>query len=809
MNIRRPFRVCAAALAVAVLVSGCKSDADRLSEYRSSGLEYAANGDQARAIIQYRNALKIDPDDAETRAAIAQAFLAQGTIREAEQEFTLLSERFPDTLEFRSKLGEIALMRADWDALERQAEAADQIDAEALETQALRLAVRYRNARREGNRPRQNEISATAQALLEQRPAQPVLLRIAIENIATSDDPTAALPVLDAALAADPRSPELQLLRISLLADADQMDVAQDRLLDLARLYPDDPRIAGLLVARYMSRGRVDDAEAVLRALADGSPISDVSMRTMLVRFLKSTRGSDAALIELSRLIDEADDSPAAVIYAAMDRSIRFDMGDRDGAIEGLRRMLDDLGNAPETRIVQVLLARMHDRLGDRPAARILVNAALEMDPGEIEALKLRATWAIDEERPKDAIVDLRNALAQRPRDTELMTLLAAAHAQDGTRGLALEQLAAAAEVSGNAARESERYARALVTEGREFVATRVLDVAHSAAPGDIGVAVLLADLRMAQSDWAGVTNLLSSLRRIDDPEAISARATIEAALLLSQGREAGTVVDGMLSADPGRQVAFTRLISGLVARGDLDVARAQMDRATARRPGDVALRLLDGDLYAAEGDPIGAEDIYRALLDEPAAGDTPALRLFSLLAGQGRRDDADALLANALAAYPASRPLRLIESNRLDVIGETAGAIALLETLYAENASDPVVANNLATLLSAEGADPAQLERAARIVAPLQGNADPAVSDTIGWIAFQRGDATGALPLMRRAARGLPQDPQVQLRLGQVLMALSEMDEARSSFETVLTLAAEDHPVARAAQAKLQALGG
>ena len=115
MNIRRPFRVCAAALAVAVLVSGCKSDADRLSEYRSSGLEYAANGDQARAIIQYRNALKIDSDDAETRAAIAQAFLAQGTIREAEQEFTLLSERFPDTLEFRSKLGEIALMRADWD----------------------------------------------------------------------------------------------------------------------------------------------------------------------------------------------------------------------------------------------------------------------------------------------------------------------------------------------------------------------------------------------------------------------------------------------------------------------------------------------------------------------------------------------------------------------------------------------------------------------------------------------------------------------------------------------------------------------
>ncbi|SDY32953.1 Tfp pilus assembly protein PilF [Jannaschia faecimaris] len=811
MTIKHVLRTSAAVLAVALMVSGCKSEGERLSDYLTSGQSFAQQGDHARAVIQFRNALKIDPDHADSRAAIAASFMAQGDIRQAEQEFTLLAERFPETLEFRSKLGEIALISANWRALDRQADAAEAIDAAALDSRALRLAARFRIARSQSNRPLQDEIADEALTLLDIRADHPVLTRIALDNLTSGEKPAAALPVLDAALAVNPHDAKLQLLRIRLLAQTDRADAAETRLMELAALYPNDPQIAGLLVARHMSTGRSDEAEAVLRALADGAPLGDTEMRSVLVRFIQRVRGSEAALTELARLHEEAVETSAATLYTAMDRSIRFDMGDRDGAIAGMTALIAEAGDAPEVGILKVLLARMHDRLGNRPEARRLVADVLSEDTGDVGALKLRATWAIDEERPKQAIVDMRSALSQRPRDSELMTLLAAAHEQDGNRGLALEQLANAAEVSGHAAREAQRYAMALLSEGRETVAVRVLDVAHEAHPQDLDLARTLADLRIARSDWNGVARILATLRQIDTPEALTLRTPVEAAYLLGQGRagEAVSTFGSMLDADPDRQRAFSRLITGLVSRGDLETARTQLNLALVRRPDDTALRLLDADLAREEGSVDHPERIYRALIAQGQAGDVPVLRLFGLLAGQDRRTDADTVLSAGLATHPTSRPLRLIESNRRQVVGDRAGAIALLESLHAEEPADAIAANNLASLLTEDTSDPDVLRRAARIVAPLQGTMNPAVSDTIGWIAFRRGNAEGALPLLERAARGLPRDPAVHLRLGQVHAALGQAADARATFETVLTLAGQNHPVAQDARALLDALDG
>ncbi|WP_179378118.1 tetratricopeptide repeat protein [Jannaschia marina] len=811
MTIRHVLRTGAAAVAVALLVSGCKSDDARLSDYLDSGRAYAAQGDHARAILQFRNALKIDAEHAETRAAIAGSLLAQGELRQAEQEFTLLSERFPDRMEFRSRLGEIALVSANWRALDRHADAAETIDAEALDARALRLAARFRIARGQAVRARQDEIAGAAYTLLDEAPAHPVLIRIVLDNLTSGDDPAVALPVLDAALAIEPHDAELQLLRIRLLAQNDRLDSAETRLMELAALYPNDPQIASLLVARHMSVGRVEEAEGVLRALADAAPRGDTEMRAVLVRFIHRHRGPDAALTELSRLRAAAEGTVSAPLYAAMDRSIRFDMGDRDGAVEGLTALIAEIGDVPEGRVLRVLLARMHDRLGNRPEARTLVTEVLAEDSGDVGALKLRAIWAIDEEAPKLAIVDLRSALAQQPRDTELMTLLAAAHDLDGTRGLALEQLAIAAEVSGHAAREAERYADALLAEGRDGVALRVLDIAHEARPQDLRLAERLAELRIARQDWRGVARVLAALRSVETEAAAAVRAPIEAALLLGQGRaaDAEAALEGMIADDPGRQAAFTRLIGGLIARGDLATARTQLDLALVKRPEDAALRLLDADLARQGGDADRAERLYRELAGVSGLGETPTLRLFGMMQAQGRTETADAVLAEGLAAHPASRPLRLIESNRLQVTGDRAGAIALLEALHAEEPQDAVAANNLAAMLSEGTDDPEVLRRAARIVAPLQGTTNPAVSDTIGWIAFRRGNADGALPLLERAVRGLPQDAAVRLRLGQVQAALGDAASARASYEAVLGLVDAGDPVARDAEAHLAALGG
>ncbi|MEM8823397.1 MAG: tetratricopeptide repeat protein, partial [Pseudomonadota bacterium] len=133
---------------------------------------------------------------------------------------------------------------------------------------------------------------------------------------------------------------------------------------------------------------------------------------------------------------------------------------------------------------------------------------------------------------------------------------------------------------------------------------------------------------------------------------------------------------------------------------------------------------------------------------------------------------------------------------------GDFPGAIAIYETLYRTHPDSLVVANDLASLLSTNSDDPAQIARAALIAAPLHGNGSPAVADTLGWIAYRQGETARALPLLRRAARGLPDDPGVRLRLAEVQAASGQVDAAEASLATALSLAGPEDPRVQATQA-------
>jgi cellulose synthase operon protein C len=59
---------------------------------------------------------------------------------------------------------------------------------------------------------------------------------------------------------------------------------------------------------------------------------------------------------------------------------------------------------------------------GDQVAGAPAVEEVLAEDATNVEALKLRAGWLIEQDRPDDAIMNLRTALDQAPRDPQIMT---------------------------------------------------------------------------------------------------------------------------------------------------------------------------------------------------------------------------------------------------------------------------------------------------------------------------------------------------------------------------------------------------
>jgi tetratricopeptide (TPR) repeat protein len=114
------------------------------------------------------------------------------------------------------------------------------------------------------------------------------------------------------------------------------------------------------------------------------------------------------------------------------------------------------------------------------------------------------------------------------------------------------------------------------------------------------------------------------------------------------------------------------------------------------------------------------------------------------------------------------------------------------------------VVANNLASLLTAKGSD--ALERAFAIARRLRESRVPEFQDTYGWILFLRGDPGQARSYLAPAAAALPGNAQVHFHLGEAELALGDRAAAKAAFTAALAAAEAGSPLPQAATARARA---
>jgi tetratricopeptide (TPR) repeat protein len=257
---------------------------------------------------------------------------------------------------------------------------------------------------------------------------------------------------------------------------------------------------------------------------------------------------------------------------------------------------------------------------------------------------------------------------------------------------------------------------------------------------------------------------------------------------------------------DRGAQLA---VIDSRLRAGDVAGARAYLDDLIAETPEMLLLRFLDGIVTAAEGDLDGAAAIYRGLLDEGVGGERVWVELVRTLSLSGDMDATRAALSDAVAALPGSGQLLWMQASLLEQDADYEGAIEIYERLYEADSSQPIVANNLASLLSTVRTDDASLQRAAVISRRLRGTEFPPFQDTYGWIAYRLGNYEEALRYLMPAAAALPEDALVQAHLGLALAAAQRRSEAEEALTRALEIAGDDpRPTfdeARAALGQLQ----
>lgn len=490
-------------------------------------------------------------------------------------------------------------------------------------------------------------------------------------------------------------------------------------------------------------------------------------------------------------MIESAGENSA--IFRAARAGLEFDGGQHDTAIAEMEEVVGSSASSSleDRSRFKIALAKMYLATNNAVGARALVEEVLKDDPNEVNALKLKAGWLIEDDKPGDALVELNSALNQAPRDSEIMTLMARAHQRAGNTELIGELLSRAVEASGNAVAESLRYANHL-SAGKQFLpAEDVLLAALRRQPDNIDILNALGRVYVQLNDEPRLKSVVRKLEQLDTPQSRGLSNDLTARLLASHNRtrELNAFLENLAQGDEGDLRASVALIRSRLADGNVEGALAITRDLLKDNPDSDDLRFIEAGVLAADGKLDDAETIYRDIQATNSQSEAIWIALINLETLRGDSDAAAARLDEAMAALPDSATLKWQKAGQLEREGDIEAAIAIYEEMYEKNSSSVVVANNLASLISSYRDTPESLERAYSIARRLRGTEIPAFQDTYGWIAFRLGNYEEALEYLEPAAKALPKEAIAQYHLAEAYAALDRNDDALATYRKTLEL--------------------
>lgn len=458
--------------------------------------------------------------------------------------------------------------------------------------------------------------------------------------------------------------------------------------------------------------------------------------------------------VELARALSKAKKDVAAREALAVARTkwpdhpqvwrVSGDLLAASAKPEAIRAYQRAIELSPDDEEAYLGLAKLQD--GD--AAERTLRELVDKIPTSVEGHYRLAVRQYKKGAVDDSIASLRRVLERDPDHLDARLDLARALRRRGDLVHAIEQTRSAFDRSGQALDIAEELYW-LLCEADDRTAA-------------IDLLTLLDDDRSDVDALSAVSRLERGLGRVEQARAVANRVAIvdaDASVLLH------AEID--LAADPAG-----------VAKKLLAIPADSARFADARR--------LAASALLAAGDAAGAlTAITPALEAQPKDLDLALVALYA------RADAGDVAGAKAAAATLGTGLGPTVARARLlDHVGDSAGALALLEPVLVEHPESSTVLNLVGYMLADSGrrlADAEAYLARARDLSP----GDPAILDSWGWLLVQQGKSREAVRVLDRAARFSPREPEILLHLA---IAWAK-DGAPREARTVLDRASALHP--------------
>ncbi len=783
--------------AAVLIVAGCGGAQSRLATHMHRGQAYFAEGNFAKASVEFRSAMQIAPKDVAARLMAGRAAEKLGDPRSALGLYQSVIDTTPDNAEARANLARLLIFAGAADrGLKVIQPGLDQHPDNAV-LLTLRAVARLRLKDQAGALADVNRALVLAPANEEA-----VALRAGLYQ--QVGDLKAAEALLNDALRQLPHSTNLREILASLYFDGGDSANTEQQLRALVGIGPQTLRYRSELASVLTLAHRIDDAQQVLEDSVKALPQSN-DAKLLLVDFIASQRTPAQGVSTLREFV--ARDPGNSDLRLSLAERLQRNGAIKE-AIDACEEVVRHDGTGPKALLARNRLAAIALNQARYDDARKLLEQVLESNPHDDDALALRGEVSLSSGNAAAAVSDLRAVLRDRPNAVGVHRMLARAYLASGDAALAEQSLRTALDLAPADQSLHLELAQLLLQTHRPDQAVSLLEQAVHDAPKDNSLREALFFAYVEKPDLARASATAGELSTLS-PDSI-AGPYLAGIVAERQGEldAAQKAFERALALKPQAFVVLEALTRVEVARGQVEQAITRVKDVVEREPKNALPINLLGGLYVDQKNlPLAIQTLASAALLAPNWS-VPYRNLG--LAKFAAKDIAGGTAAfrTAIKVAPGDPKLVTELAQIFEREGRIDEAANLYEAWYQRNPQAQVIGNNLAVLLVTYRHDRASLDRARDLTAGFANSNDGSLLDTNGWVHIKRGEYRDALPILQRAAERAPDAPEIHYHLGIAELHAGDNIRAREDLEKAVS-GAQKSPWSEDARLALASLKG
>ncbi len=664
-----------------------------------------AKKDYGRAALEFRNAVKEMPKDAEAYYQLGLTYLASGNVGNGLAALRHATEINPKHAGAQLKLAELMTTSQNQETLHDAVGRLESVltaspdNIEATDT----LAVAEW---------RLGKVDAARKRLEEALQRFPASLRSSIQLARlklSQNDLHGAEEVLKKAEASAPKSPDAAVALGELYMLAGQPDHAEPEFRKALALDAKTGVALMGLAAIQLAGKRMDEAEETLRQV---SALPGKQYKPQHAVFLYRNGKREEALKEF----------------------------------EGLAKA-DPEDRAARTRLVSVYFA-----MGKFAQAEGLLAGVLKTNPRDTDALLQESRMYVFRGKPAEAQSDLEKVLHFTPNSAQAHLALAEVHKLQGMTLSARQELGEALRLDKNLLAARVELAKSYVVSDPKS-ALQVVDEAPKQQKQTLAIIV--------QRNWAllGLRNTKEARANLDAalqvarlPELVLQDGVLR--LMENDYDGARAAANEVLAKNPEDVRAARVIVDSYAAQKQLPKAGERLAQLVAARPNSAGLQYLLGQWEVGTGKVVEARKAFEAA----EAADKkllPAEFALAELDIRENRIDAARQRLNAITATDPKNVAALLSLAKLEEsAGNHPGAAIRYRAVLEVDASNLFALNNLAYSLVA--ADPDEASKLAQRAVELAPD-NATVQDTLGWVYCRKGNYSMALTCLKTAVAKEP----------------------------------------------------